>query len=253
MMRALLVAALFAAAGCEGELNPEWCQQHTSDQDCINAGLVQVDASPSCKDVTVQRVGHAGVRYEPRRRPVRGVRARAITDNPQGCLCASDDRAPRAPGLRRSAAPAGCACPTSRASAVAAAAAAARPRRITCCTRRRPAAAMARPRRPARSRGARQGSRCDAQGDRAGGRHYKEGPITIGQYGDPDRPFARRWAPVSRSDRSGGRAGDSPAGGANGPRDVTAGTVAPRTSSPSRARRAAPASGVRRRDAQVYH
>ena len=50
-MRAVLVAVMFAAAACEGQLNPEWCATHTDDQDCINAGLVQVDASPSCKDV----------------------------------------------------------------------------------------------------------------------------------------------------------------------------------------------------------
>jgi len=89
-MRLLLVAVLFAAAGCQGELNPEWCQQHTNDQDCINAGLVQVDASPSCKDVPCS--GSNALVCDTNRGG--GLCVQCIPgnpDNPQGCLCASDD------------------------------------------------------------------------------------------------------------------------------------------------------------------
>ena len=88
-MRAVLVAVMFAAAACEGQLNPEWCATHTDDQDCINAGLVQVDAAPSCKEVAcpspevcdTNRGGGLCVECVP-----------GNPDNPQGCLCASDDR-----------------------------------------------------------------------------------------------------------------------------------------------------------------
>lgn len=88
-MRAVLVAVLFAAAACEGQLNPEWCATHTDDQDCINAGLVQVDAAPSCKEVAcaspevcdTNRGGGLCVECVP-----------GNPDNPQGCFCASDDR-----------------------------------------------------------------------------------------------------------------------------------------------------------------
>jgi len=88
-MRAVLVAVLFAAAACEGQLNPEWCSTHPDDQDCINAGLVQVDAAPSCKEVAcaspevcdTNRGGGLCVECVP-----------GNPDNPQGCFCASDDR-----------------------------------------------------------------------------------------------------------------------------------------------------------------
>lgn len=89
-MRVVLVlAVLSAAAGCEGQLNPEWCTTHQTDQDCINAGLVQVDAPPSCKEVAcgnnevcdTNRGGGICVECVP-----------GNPDNPQGCHCASDDQ-----------------------------------------------------------------------------------------------------------------------------------------------------------------
>lgn len=89
-MRALAVALLFGAVACQGELNPEWCSQHTTDQDCINAGLVQVDASPSCTEVPC--TGSGALICDTNRGG--GLCVECVPgnpDNPRDCHCASDD------------------------------------------------------------------------------------------------------------------------------------------------------------------
>jgi hypothetical protein len=49
MRIAWLLPALLAA-GCDRQLNAEWCAQHREDQECINAGLVQIDAPKPCPE-----------------------------------------------------------------------------------------------------------------------------------------------------------------------------------------------------------
>ena len=80
---------LALAAGCDRELNAEWCSDHRDDQDCINAGLVQVDAPLPCPaqpctepGALICDTGRGGICVE----CIPGG-----NDNPPGCHCASDD------------------------------------------------------------------------------------------------------------------------------------------------------------------
>lgn len=84
-----LVILLALAAGCDRELNAEWCSDHRDDQDCINAGLVQVDAPLPCPaqpctepGALICDTGRGGICVE----CIPGG-----NDNPPGCHCASDD------------------------------------------------------------------------------------------------------------------------------------------------------------------
>jgi hypothetical protein len=84
-----LVMLLALVAGCDRQLNADWCSTHRDDQDCINAGLVQVDAPLPCPaqpctmpGALICDTGRGGICVE----CVPGG-----NDNPPGCHCASDD------------------------------------------------------------------------------------------------------------------------------------------------------------------
>jgi hypothetical protein len=83
------LAIALLAAGCDRQLNAEWCSQHREDQDCINAGLVQVDAPLPCPaqpcttpGALVCDTGRAGICVQ----CVPGG-----VNNPPGCHCGTDD------------------------------------------------------------------------------------------------------------------------------------------------------------------
>lgn len=80
---------LVLAAGCDSQLNAEWCSTHRDDQDCINAGLVQVDAPLPCPaqpctmpGSLICDTGRGGICVE----CVPGG-----VNNPSGCHCGTDD------------------------------------------------------------------------------------------------------------------------------------------------------------------
>ena len=49
MRTSIWIAAALAAVGCGKQLNPEFCQDHPKDLDCLDAGLVSIDAPPPCR------------------------------------------------------------------------------------------------------------------------------------------------------------------------------------------------------------
>jgi len=84
-----MLAVALLAAGCDKQLNAAWCADHRDDQDCINAGLVQVDASLPCPAQActmpgelVCDTGRGGICVQ----CVPGG-----TDNPPNCHCGTDD------------------------------------------------------------------------------------------------------------------------------------------------------------------
>lgn len=85
----MLLAAALCGAGCDSQLNAEWCNTHRDDQDCINAGLVQIDAPLPCP---AQPCTMAGELVCDTGRG--GICVQCVPggqDNPPNCHCASDD------------------------------------------------------------------------------------------------------------------------------------------------------------------
>jgi hypothetical protein len=85
-----LVMLLVLAAGCDRQLNADWCSTHRDDQDCINAGLVQVDAHRSCTEEPCTQSGL--LVCDPDRGG--GICVQCVPgglQNPPNCRCASDD------------------------------------------------------------------------------------------------------------------------------------------------------------------
>lgn len=84
-----LLAVALVATGCDRQLNAEWCAQHRDDQDCINAGLVQVDAPPACPDTPCTDQGALVCDTSRGGQCVQCVVGG--TTNPPNCHCATDD------------------------------------------------------------------------------------------------------------------------------------------------------------------
>jgi hypothetical protein len=85
-----LFAVALLAAGCDRQLNAEWCAQNRNDQDCINAGLVQVDAPPACPMTPCTESGQLVCDTSRGGMCVQCVPG-DTAHNPPNCHCGTDD------------------------------------------------------------------------------------------------------------------------------------------------------------------
>ena len=85
-----LFAVAVLATGCDRQLNAEWCSQNRNDQDCINAGLVQVDAPPACPMTPCMETGQLVCDTSRGGMCVQCVPG-DTAHNPPNCHCGTDD------------------------------------------------------------------------------------------------------------------------------------------------------------------